>query len=110
MLHHLDYWELARGLIHNNLSEQERSLAMELISKEPEFLEVLKREIALHKQFAALKAELPAPAQRRVYAEVTGRKGQELYKIVLHKVLEYTLPSLFQPIRQLFERSVFAGE
>lgn len=110
MNQHLDYSDLAYGFIQNALSTEGRKLVQELILKDAKFLEVLRLELALTDQLRSLKHPIPYSVKGRIYSNITGTKSQMLYKIVLSKILEATLPRVFRPMLQLFERSVFASE
>jgi len=105
-----DYSELAWGLIYGKLSDGERQLALRLTATDPEFLEVLRLELALQKELARLKAAMPEAVKQRVYSSLRGSGSRVLVQEVLRTVLEEALPQMLWPVMKILERSVLASE
>lgn len=105
-----DFQVLALGFIQQTLSSEDRRRAQELVLNNPEFLKVLKLELALIRQLSSLKQPMPDSLKKHVYSSVTASTRALFCQKVFQTVLKVTMPTLAWPALQLLERSVFANE
>ncbi len=110
MNEHEYFADLALGYIQNTLSVKERHLVQEFVLNSPEFLEVLKDEIALKNQMKLLKRPIPGTVKHHTFSRISCNFEQKSYKEVLETVLKATLPKMMWPVYQLFQRSVLVNE
>ncbi|NLJ73849.1 MAG: hypothetical protein GX331_02525 [Firmicutes bacterium] len=101
--------DLALGYIQDTLSTEEKLIVHQLIMESPEFLQILKNELELHKQMKSLKQPIPMNLERQVFINITTKQEQIGMK-VLEVIFERTLPAMMQPVFKLFQRSVLAHE
>lgn len=109
MNNEFDYFDLALRFIHDQVTAAEKREVHQLILTEPDFLETLKEQLALQREFELLKQSIPDSLKQSIYLNITSQK-KEIGIKVLEVIFEHTLPTIIWRGLKIFQRRVFVYE